>query len=105
MKVKVISRSAEVFTRERSQDLQPVFKNYDPSLRPLEKGVEYVRALNAVKLDKIFARPFIGAMDSHVDAISSMARNPSQLKEIFAGSMDGGYVDFISYPGLFMEIR
>ncbi|PNX69439.1 hypothetical protein L195_g056716, partial [Trifolium pratense] len=28
-------------------------------------------------------------MDSHVDAISSMARNPSQLKEIFAGSMDG----------------
>ncbi|CAJ2675648.1 unnamed protein product [Trifolium pratense] len=89
MKVKVISRSAEVFTRERSQDLQPVFKNYDPSLRPLEKGVEYVRALNAVKLDKIFARPFIGAMDSHVDAISSMARNPSQLKEIFAGSMDG----------------
>ncbi|AES59575.1 putative transcription factor WD40-like family [Medicago truncatula] len=89
MKIKVISRSTEEFTRERSQDLQRVFRNYDPILRPQEKAVEYVRALNAVKLDKIFARPFIGAMDGHVDAISCMAKNPSQLKEVFSGSMDG----------------
>ncbi|XP_027341364.1 DDB1- and CUL4-associated factor 13 [Abrus precatorius] len=89
MKVKVISRSVDEFTRERSQDLQRVFRNYDPSLRPQEKAVEYVRALNAVKLDKIFARPFIGAMDGHIDAVSCMAKNPSQLKGIFSGSMDG----------------
>jgi len=30
-----------------------VFRNYDPGLRPQEKAVEYVRALNAVKLDKV----------------------------------------------------
>ncbi|KAG2394424.1 Guanine nucleotide-binding protein [Vigna angularis] len=89
MKVKVISRSVDEFTRERSQDLQRVFRNYDPSLRPQEKAVEYVRALNAVKLDKIFARPFIGALDGHIDAISCMTKNPSQLKGIFSGSMDG----------------
>ncbi|KAG5052998.1 hypothetical protein JHK87_005196 [Glycine soja] len=90
MKVKVISRSVDEFTRERSQDLQRVFRNYDPSLRPQEKAVEYVRAVNAVKLDKIFARPFIGALDGHVDAVSCMTRNPSQLKGIFSSSMDGG---------------
>lgn len=39
---------------------------------------------------KIFARPFIGAMDGHIDAISCMAKNPSQLKGVFSGSMDGG---------------
>ncbi|CAJ2652836.1 DDB1- and CUL4-associated factor 13-like [Trifolium pratense] len=89
MKLKVISRSADEFTRERSQDLQRVFHNYDPKLRPQEKAVEYTRALNAVKLDKIFARPFVAAMDGHIDAISCMAKNPSQLKEIFSGSMDG----------------
>ncbi|KAK2452349.1 COMPASS H3K4 histone methylase component WDR5A [Trifolium repens] len=89
MRLKVLSRSTDEFTRERSQDLQRVFKNYDPILRPQEKAIEYQRALNAVKLDKIFARPFIGAMDGHVDAISCMAKNPSQLKEIFSGSMDG----------------
>ncbi|XP_057530140.1 uncharacterized protein LOC130808698 [Amaranthus tricolor] len=89
MKVKVISRSTDEFTRERSQDLQRVFRNYDPSLRSQEKAVEYVRAVNAAKLDKIFARPFIGAMDGHIDAVSCMAKNPNYLKGIFSGSMDG----------------
>ncbi|XP_062153694.1 uncharacterized protein LOC133861890 [Alnus glutinosa] len=89
MKVKVISRSTDEFTRERSKDLQRVFRNYDPNLRPQEKAVEYVRALNSAKLDKIFARPFLGAMDGHMDAISCMAKNPNHLRGIFSGSMDG----------------
>ncbi|CAK9316174.1 unnamed protein product [Citrullus colocynthis] len=89
MKVKVISRSTDEFTRERSQDLQRVFRNFDPSLRTQEKAVEYVRALNAAKLDKMFAKPFIGAMDGHLDAVSCMAKNPNHLKGIFSGSMDG----------------
>lgn len=89
MKVKVISRSDDEFTRERSQDLQRVFHNFDPNLRTQEKAVEYVRALNAAKLEKIFAKPFIGAMDGHVDAISCMAKNPNYLKGIFSGSVDG----------------
>ncbi|KAI3934394.1 hypothetical protein MKW92_053177 [Papaver armeniacum] len=89
MKVKCISRAEEDFTRERSQDLQRVFHNFNPVLRPLERAVEYQRAVNAVKLDKIFARPFIGAMDGHIDAVSCMAKNPNHLKGIFSGSMDG----------------
>lgn len=87
--MKVISRSADEFTRERSQDLQRVFRNFDPILRPQETATEYVRALNAAKLEKIFAKPFVGAMDGHIDAISSMAKNPNHLKGIFSGSMDG----------------
>ncbi|KAI3939956.1 hypothetical protein MKW98_029732 [Papaver atlanticum] len=89
MKIKCISRAEEDFTRERSQDLQRVFHNFSPILRPMERAVEYQRALNAVKLDKIFARPFIGAMDGHIDAVSCMAKNPNHLKGIFPGSMDG----------------
>ncbi|KAK9085368.1 hypothetical protein Sjap_025779 [Stephania japonica] len=89
MKVKVISRSTEEFTRERSKDLQRVFRNFDPNLRTHEKATEYVRALNAAKLEKIFARPFMGAMEGHIDAVSCMAKNPNHLKGIFSGSMDG----------------
>ncbi|KAM7492214.1 hypothetical protein LguiA_035135 [Lonicera macranthoides] len=89
MKVKVISRATDEFTRERSQDLQRVFRNFDPTLRPQEKAVEYVRALTAAKKEKMFARPFVGAMDGHVDAVSCMAKNPNHLKGIFSGSMDG----------------
>lgn len=87
--MKVISRSTEEFTRERSQDLQRVFRNFDPNLRPQEKGIEYVRAVNAAKLEKIFARPFIGAMDGHIDSIKCMAKNPNYLKGIFSASCDG----------------
>ncbi|XP_074280839.1 uncharacterized protein LOC141605829 [Silene latifolia] len=89
MRVKVISRSTDEFTKERSQDLQRVFRNLDPSLRPQEKAIEYTRALNAAKLDKIFARPFVGAMEGHCEAISCMAKNPNHLTAIFSGSMDG----------------
>ncbi|CAN1827469.1 DDB1- and CUL4-associated factor 13 [Linum perenne] len=38
---------------------------------------------------QIFARPFVGAMDGHVDAVSCMAKNPTDLKGLFSGSMDG----------------
>lgn len=89
MKVKVISRSTDEFTRERSKDLQKVFRNYDPALRSQEKAVEYTRALNAAKLEKIFARPFVGAMDGHIDAISCTAKNPNHLRGVFSGSRDG----------------
>lgn len=87
MKVKVISRSTDEFTRERSQDLQVapnftifflsysssikftnfdlhfhnqrVYHNYDPNLRPQEKAVEYVRALTAAKLEKVKSDTYI----------------------------------------------
>ncbi|KAJ4874129.1 DDB1- and CUL4-associated factor 13 [Raphanus sativus] len=94
MRIKTISRSVDEFTRERSQDLQRVFHNFDPSLRPMEKAVEYQRALTAAKLEKIFARPFVGAMDGHRDGISCMAKNPNYLKGIFSASMDGGLFFF-----------
>lgn len=47
---------------------------------------------------QIFARPFVGAMDGHIDAISCMAKNPSYLKGVFSGSMDGGtkFAPFLS---------
>lgn len=43
MKLKVINRDPEQFTRERSQDLRKVHKNLDPALHPFEKAVEYTR--------------------------------------------------------------
>lgn len=46
---------------------------------------------------KIFARPFVGAMDGHIDAVSCMAKNPNHLKGVFSGSMDGGMILFTSF--------
>lgn len=66
-----------------------VHRNHDPNYRPMEKATEAVRGLNAAKLEKIFARPFVGAMEGHRDSVSCMAKHPNHLKGIFSGSMDG----------------
>ncbi|EIE25085.1 WD40 repeat-like protein [Coccomyxa subellipsoidea C-169] len=88
MKIKTINRSASECTRERSQDVQKVHKNLDPALHPFEKAVEYTRALNAAKLDRVFAKPFISAFP-HDDGVTCLARNPKVLNGLAAGCADG----------------
>eukprot|EP01036_Dinobryon_divergens_P023440 gene23440-31786_t len=67
MKIKTISRSEEDFCRKSSLDITKVHRNRDPVLHPFERAREYTRAVVATKLDKIFAKPFIGALDGHKD--------------------------------------
>lgn len=88
MKVKVINRNEEEYTRERAQDLKKVHRNYDPTLHQFQRAHEYTRALNAAKLDRVFAKPFIAAL-THSDGITCLARNPRILNSLLAGSADG----------------
>ncbi|KAL4451264.1 hypothetical protein ABPG77_009336 [Micractinium sp. CCAP 211/92] len=88
MKVKTINRSEEEATRERAQDVQKVHRNLDPALHPFEKAKEYTRALNAAKLDRVFAKPFLAAL-THDDGITCLARNPRRLNSLLSGSADG----------------
>ena len=61
----------------------------------MERAHEYTRALNAVKLDKVFAKPFLGAMAGHKDSVTCMAKNPKQLNCLVSGSVDGGGHDWV----------
>lgn len=88
-KVKVLSRNEEQFTRERKSDTLKVYRNVDPSLHPFEKAREYTRALNATKWDKVFAKPFQGALDGHKDGIFSFSTVPTSLVNVFSGACDG----------------
>lgn len=89
MKVKIISRDPEEFTRSRSQDLFKLTRNYDPALHPFEKAREYTRALNSVKLDRVFAKPFVAALSGHIDGVYSIAKHPRQINIISSASADG----------------
>ncbi|XP_030753083.1 DDB1- and CUL4-associated factor 13 [Sitophilus oryzae] len=89
MKVKVITRSPDEYLRETKNDIHKVFRNYDPSLHPFEAPREYTRALNAVKLEKVFAKPFLGNLDGHRDSVSCIAKHPKQLSVIISGAYDG----------------
>ncbi|KAJ3073439.1 rRNA-processing protein sof1, partial [Quaeritorhiza haematococci] len=89
MKIKTISRSEEEYTRERKNDIYKTQRNLDPALHPFERAREYTRALNAAKLERLFAAPFVAAMTGHVDGIYCMAKHPTRLTSVLSGSADG----------------
>ena len=62
----------------------------NPTIHPFEQGREYVRALNTVKLERMFAKPFVGALGGHIDGVYSMAQHPTRLASMISGSGDGG---------------
>ncbi|KAI9095156.1 WD40-repeat-containing domain protein [Phlyctochytrium arcticum] len=88
MKIKTISRGQD-FARERSGDIFKVQRNLDPTLHPFEKAREYTRALNAVKLERLFAKPFVAALSGHVDGVYCIAKHPTKLTTLYSGSADG----------------
>lgn len=89
MKVKILSRNPDNYLRETKRDIHKVPRNYDPSLHPFESSREYVRALNATKLERVFAKPFLGSLDGHRDGVHCMAKHPTRLSLLASGSCDG----------------
>ncbi|KAF5307265.1 hypothetical protein FQR65_LT06981 [Abscondita terminalis] len=89
MKVKVISRNPDEYLRETKKDLHKAPRNYDPNLHPFEAAREYVRALNAVKLERVFAKPFVGNLDGHRDGVSCLGKHPKHLSVLLSGAYDG----------------
>jgi DDB1- and CUL4-associated factor 13 len=88
MKVKIINRNEASFTRERAEDVQQVHRNLDPQLHHFDKAKEYTRAVNAAKLERVFAKPFVASLE-HDEAVYSLARNPCRLNCVLGGCGDG----------------
>ncbi|XP_078036756.1 DDB1- and CUL4-associated factor 13 [Augochlora pura] len=89
MKVKVLSRNPDNYLRETKRDINKVPRNYDPELHPFEAAREYTRAVNAVKLGKIFAKPFVANLEGHKDGVSTFCKHPGQLSTLLSGAFDG----------------
>eukprot|EP00760_Papus_ankaliazontas_P019018 PhM_4_TR17828/c0_g1_i1/m.68928/K11806/WDSOF1; WD repeat and SOF domain-containing protein 1 len=89
MRIKVISRSEKEWTRDRDCDLMRRHRNLDPVQHPMAREVEYQRALNGVKLERMFAKPFMCSLQGHVDSVSALALDPNQLSHVVSGSCDG----------------
>jgi WD repeat and SOF domain-containing protein 1 len=89
MKVKVLKRNPQDYIRDRASDIQKVPRNLDPALHPLEGPREYTRALNAAKLERVFAKPFLGSLSGHTDGVYCMCKHPTRLSTMLSGSCDG----------------
>ena len=59
-------------------------------MHPFAKARERTRALNAAKMERIFAKPFVAAMEGHIEAVETMSRRPESLTAVASGSWDGG---------------
>ncbi|ORY07260.1 WD40-repeat-containing domain protein [Clohesyomyces aquaticus] len=89
MKIKALSRSA-ASAQAPGSNVARLPRNLDPELHPFERAREYTRALNATKIERIFAQPFLGSFEpGHVDGVYSFAKDPESLEHFASGSGDG----------------
>ena len=89
MRIKTISRTEEDFCRSTTLDVMKVHRNRDPALHPFQRAREYTKALVSTKLDKIFAKPFVGALDGHNDGIHCMSTVRTKNVPFISGACDG----------------
>lgn len=61
----------------------------NPDLHPFQGAREYQRALNAAKTEKMFAKPFLAALDNHSDGVTALAKSRGNLIDMLSGSADG----------------
>ncbi len=45
--------------------------------------------MNAVKLERMFAKPFLRALDDHSDGITCMSKNYNDMTGVLSGAADG----------------
>lgn len=78
MKIEAIYHSKNDRQKEKKGD--PAVKKYakDSVYHPFMIEREYVRALSATKLDRMFAKPFVGALTHHGEGISMLIKDHEQ---------------------------
>ncbi|TFK67609.1 WD40 repeat-like protein [Pluteus cervinus] len=92
MKISVLQRAPADHLPMRPGDPTPTSRNLNPLLHPFARARERIRALNAAKMDKIFAKPFVDALEGHVDAVEVLCRQPGSVVTVASGSWDGGII-------------
>lgn len=88
-KISTICRNSNNYQKKYSGDIEKVIHNPNPSIHPQFKAREYMRAIKAAKLSKIFAKPFLYSLSEHTEGIKTMSKNPKLLNQIVSGSFDG----------------
>jgi len=76
----------------RPGDPTPTSRNLDPLMHPFSRARERTRALNAAKMERLFAKPFVASLEGHVDAVEVMCRKPKSLTSIASASWDGDII-------------
>lgn len=93
VKVKAICRNEKEYVKQTNNDLLRVQRNPSSTVQhPFQQAREYQRALNAAKLEKLFAKPFLASMDNHSDAVVALSKNRHNLSDMISAAADGELV-------------
>lgn len=85
----MLVRNPDEYIRDTSRDLHRHQRNVAPELHPMTVVREYTAAVNAAKLDRIFAKPFLCSLDGHRDAVELLAKHPDRISGAVSASADG----------------
>lgn len=90
MKVKALSRSRASTQRECTGDLRIHHRNLNPTNHPHQRAREYTRAITSAKLQRMFAKPFVGDLtNGHRDGVTSSCISRNSLVPFVSGAADG----------------
>ena len=89
VKIKTICRNSSDYSRQTSTEIQKIYRNTNPKLHSFQKAREYIRAFNAIKLDKLFSKPFLFSLSEPTDCVKSLAKNNFSLTDFASGTFDG----------------
>lgn len=89
VKISVLQHAPSAHLPARPGDPTPTQRNLDPKMHPFSRARERTRALNAAKMERMFAKPFIASLEGHVDAVEVMVRKPDSVTDVASGSWDG----------------
>ena len=82
VKIKAICRDSNDYKRKTNTEIEKIYRNTNPKLHPFQKAREYIRALNSVKLDKIFSKPFLFSLSQPTDCIKVMWQKFEKFRRI-----------------------
>ncbi|WVQ63267.1 uncharacterized protein L199_001418 [Kwoniella botswanensis] len=85
----MISRSLDDHMPSSSTSPHPLQRNLAPHLHPFQKPREYARALTAVKMDRMFAKPFVDALGGHQDGVYCLGKDSRRVGVVAGGGGDG----------------
>lgn len=88
MIIKTITHDYKKVCKERKGDLPKQNFIKDPRYHPFAKEKEYVRALNATKIERLLAKPFVHGFSDHLEGIVRV-ENHKTNDTMISASFDG----------------
>lgn len=87
MKINTIYHKPEEVCKERKKDVSRMSFAKDEVYHPFMKEREFVRAMNATKIERMLSKPLVAALSYHREGINVLSRHP-RLPIFASGSFD-----------------